>query len=74
MATLSITVPDGAVPRIRAAFRDVKGLDHLPTNAELQDFLRTWVRDVVVRAEQVRLTSELSPTAEANVSVDFPAS
>lgn len=73
MANLNLTVPDAAVPRIRAALRDRLGLDHLPTTTEIQDYLRSHLRDVVVQAERNRLIGDAATTAEANVATDFPA-
>jgi hypothetical protein len=73
MANLTVAVPDAAVPRIRQALQSALGLDHLPTDAEIQTYLCSHVRDLVVTYERLQLQQAVAPTAEANVATDFPA-
>jgi hypothetical protein len=72
MATLSITVLDSAVPRIRAAVGNVTGLPGPATVAQVEDLVRKYLRGLCVQVERSDREAAAPTAAETAVTADFP--
>jgi hypothetical protein len=71
MADLTITVPDPAVPRIRAAVGRAMLLGRDATTAEVQTFIRSALKQAVIELERMRIASLPQEDAAALVEAEF---
>lgn len=72
MASLTITVPDAAVPRIRSAIAKAMGVPEPATLAQVSDYVRQHLRAVCVQVEQQERRPTADADANAAVTTDFP--
>lgn len=73
MATLTITVGDSAVPRIQAAVGRALGLGRAATTAEVQQFIKDDLKQVVIDDERRRQQAQVTDTSVTTVTTEFGA-
>lgn len=72
MATLSVTVPDGAVTRIRNAVAAVNGTPPPASLAQVGDMVRAYLRGLCLQVEAQQKTDTALNDAAAAVEAEFP--
>ena len=73
MAVLTVTVPDGAVSRIRDAVGIIKGSTGQATVAQVQDLCRDYLRALCLQVERNQRESAVPAATELAVAGDFPS-
>lgn len=71
MATLTITAPDPAVPRIRAMVGKAMNLGRDATTPEVEQHILRSLKEDVVRYERDRLAALPQADARATVEAEF---
>ena len=73
MATLSITVPDASVMRIRSAVAQIAGVPAPATNAQISTLVRQYLRSLCIQVESQQRVSTAAADATSAVEAEFPA-
>jgi hypothetical protein len=72
MATLTITVPDTSVTRIRNAVAATTGVAAPASLTQVSDLVRQYLRALCIQVEAQQQQTVATTTTTTNVTTDFP--